>query len=64
MLRKKIEYREVGINRQLRRDYIEMKRAQLDRACEALRDSLSDSFKVNYYEAKRAYVNNNIRLEM
>ena len=51
-----INYREIGINKQLRANYNNYKKSQLDRACEALRQAINNPFNINYYEYKLALI--------
>ena len=47
-----INYNEIGINKQLRRDYNNLKKSQLDRACEQLQSLINNPANVWAYETK------------
>lgn len=52
---KKIEYREIGINKKLRQDYKNLKTAQLNRAIEKLRFAMGNPVNIYCYELNRVY---------
>ena len=50
MNRKLLNYSEIGINPKLRKDYQNLKKSQLQRACDNLAQLINNPVNVYYYE--------------